>query len=55
MTCQFEEGRFFSRAPEILGMNLSQEQRQIRDAVREFAVEELRPVAAECDEKQEFP
>jgi alkylation response protein AidB-like acyl-CoA dehydrogenase len=36
-------------------MNLSPEQRAIRDVVREFAVEEIRPTAAEGDENQEFP
>ncbi|NEU56181.1 acyl-CoA dehydrogenase family protein [Halorussus sp. MSC15.2] len=36
-------------------MNLSEEQRAIRDVVREFAVEEIRPTAAECDEEQTFP
>ncbi|WP_458205380.1 acyl-CoA dehydrogenase family protein [Haladaptatus sp. NG-SE-30] len=36
-------------------MNLSAEQQAIRDVVREFAVEEIRPTAAESDEKQEFP
>ncbi|GAA0229748.1 acyl-CoA dehydrogenase family protein [Haladaptatus pallidirubidus] len=36
-------------------MNLSPEQRAIRDVVREFAVEEIQPTAAECDENEEFP
>ncbi|WP_336037840.1 acyl-CoA dehydrogenase family protein [Halobacterium yunchengense] len=36
-------------------MDLSAEQRQIRDAVREFAVEEIRPTAAESDREQSFP
>jgi alkylation response protein AidB-like acyl-CoA dehydrogenase len=36
-------------------MNLSDEQRAIRDVVREFAVEEIRPTARECDEDQTFP
>ncbi|WP_440005890.1 acyl-CoA dehydrogenase family protein [Halomicrococcus sp. SG-WS-1] len=36
-------------------MNLSEEQRHIRDTVQEFAVEEIRPLAADCDERQEFP
>jgi alkylation response protein AidB-like acyl-CoA dehydrogenase len=36
-------------------MNLTAEQRQIRDAVREFAAEEIRPTAAETDETQTFP
>jgi alkylation response protein AidB-like acyl-CoA dehydrogenase len=36
-------------------MSLSAEQRRMRDAVREFAVEEIRPVAAEGDREQSFP
>ncbi|WP_135830160.1 acyl-CoA dehydrogenase family protein [Halorussus halobius] len=36
-------------------MNLSEEQRAMRDVVREFAVEEIRPVARESDENQTFP
>jgi alkylation response protein AidB-like acyl-CoA dehydrogenase len=36
-------------------MSLSAEQRRMRDAVREFAVEEIRPVAAEADREQSFP
>ncbi|PSP55555.1 acyl-CoA dehydrogenase [Halobacteriales archaeon QS_1_67_19] len=36
-------------------MDLSDEQRAIRDVVREFAVEEIRPVAAETDREQTFP
>ncbi|MFC3476952.1 acyl-CoA dehydrogenase family protein [Halobacterium litoreum] len=36
-------------------MDLSAEQRQIRDAVREFAAEEIRPTAAEGDREQSFP
>jgi len=36
-------------------MDLSAEQRRMRDAVREFAVEEIRPVAAEADREQSFP
>jgi alkylation response protein AidB-like acyl-CoA dehydrogenase len=36
-------------------MDLSAEQRRMRDAVREFAVEEIRPVAAEGDREQSFP
>ena len=34
---------------------LSEEQRAIRDVVREFAVEELRPGAQEADETETFP
>ena len=36
-------------------MNLSDEQRAIRDVVREFAVEEIRPTAEEADRDQTFP
>jgi len=36
-------------------MELTQEQRQIRDLVREFAVEEIQPVAREADVQQSFP
>jgi alkylation response protein AidB-like acyl-CoA dehydrogenase len=36
-------------------MDLSAEQRRMRDAVREFAVEEIRTVAAEGDREQSFP
>jgi alkylation response protein AidB-like acyl-CoA dehydrogenase len=34
---------------------LDEEQRAIRDVVREFAVEEIRPTAAEADETETFP
>ncbi|WP_435318736.1 acyl-CoA dehydrogenase family protein [Haloarchaeobius sp. TZWSO28] len=36
-------------------MELTTEQAAVRDVVREFAEEELRPVAAECDAEQSFP
>jgi len=36
-------------------MDLSSEQRAIREAVREVAVEEIRPTAADCDREQRFP
>ena len=36
-------------------MMLTDEQRAIRDVVREFAREEIRPTAREADERQEFP
>jgi len=36
-------------------MNLSAEQQAIRDTVREFAREEIRPVAAEADQTETFP
>ena len=36
-------------------MELSDEQRAVRDVVREFAEEEIRPLAREADETQSFP
>jgi alkylation response protein AidB-like acyl-CoA dehydrogenase len=36
-------------------MQLTDEQRAVRDVVREFALEEIRPVAAEADREQSFP
>ena len=36
-------------------MDFSNEQEAVRDVVREVAVEELRPVAQECDADQAFP
>jgi len=36
-------------------MDLTAEQRHVRDAVREFAAEEIRPTAAETDRDQTFP
>jgi len=36
-------------------MELSPEQRAIREAVREVALEEIRPTARECDREQRFP
>ncbi|MEF8773468.1 MAG: acyl-CoA dehydrogenase family protein [Halobacteriales archaeon] len=36
-------------------MQLTDEQRAVRDVVREFAAEEIRPTAAETDAAQEFP
>ncbi|PSQ16737.1 acyl-CoA dehydrogenase [Halobacteriales archaeon QS_8_69_26] len=36
-------------------MDLTEEQRAIRDVVHEFAVEEIRPTARECDTEQSFP
>ncbi|PSP76056.1 acyl-CoA dehydrogenase [Halobacteriales archaeon QS_1_68_20] len=36
-------------------MQLSEEQRAVRDVVREFAVEEIRPTAEEADRDQQFP
>jgi len=39
----------------MVSFELSPEQREIRDWVHEFAVREIRPVAAEYDEREEFP
>jgi len=36
-------------------MELTQEQRAVRDTVREFAAEEVRPTAQEADETETFP
>lgn len=36
-------------------MDLTPEQQAIRETVREFAVEEIRPIAKETDEREEFP
>ncbi|MCL9813013.1 acyl-CoA dehydrogenase family protein [Natranaeroarchaeum aerophilus] len=36
-------------------MDLSDEQAAVREVVREFAVEEIRPIAREADETEQFP
>jgi alkylation response protein AidB-like acyl-CoA dehydrogenase len=36
-------------------MELTPEQAAVRDAVREYAVEEVQPLARECDEEERFP
>jgi alkylation response protein AidB-like acyl-CoA dehydrogenase len=36
-------------------MELTSEQRAVRDLVHEFAVEEIRPIASEADETEQFP
>ena len=36
-------------------MDLTPEQEAIRETVREFAVEEVRPTAREADETESFP
>ncbi len=38
-----------------MDFTLTQDQKMIRDMVREFAVKELEPIAAEIDESREFP
>ncbi|MFB6147085.1 MAG: acyl-CoA dehydrogenase family protein [Halobacteriaceae archaeon] len=38
-----------------MDLSLTEEQRQIRDMVAEFVDEEVRPVAGEIDERDEFP
>jgi alkylation response protein AidB-like acyl-CoA dehydrogenase len=45
----------FAAALEWWGMELTAEQAAVRDAVREFAREEIRPTALEADESQNFP
>jgi alkylation response protein AidB-like acyl-CoA dehydrogenase len=39
----------------MAAMELTEEQAAIRDVVREFATEEIRPTALEADERQAFP
>src|SRR3989454_7021485 len=39
----------------VVSFELSDEQREIRDWVHDFAVKEIRPVAAQYDEAEEFP
>src|SRR5438270_13509874 len=39
----------------MISFELSDEQREIRDWVHDFAEREIRPVAHEYDEKEEFP
>ena len=36
-------------------MELTEEQRMLRDMVRDFAQNELKPIAAQLDEEQSFP
>ncbi|ELZ07220.1 acyl-CoA dehydrogenase, partial [Halovivax asiaticus JCM 14624] len=48
-------GVLFIWLSERVGMTLTDEQRAIRDVVREFAREEIRPIAREADETQTFP
>jgi butyryl-CoA dehydrogenase len=38
-----------------MDFSLSQDQKMVRDMVREFATNELEPIAAEIDESREFP
>src|SRR6266851_10159119 len=40
---------------EMVSFELSDEQREIRDWVHSFAEKEIRPVAAQYDESEEFP
>src|SRR5262249_28287820 len=39
----------------VISFELTGEQRDLKRLAREFAGRELRPVAAECDESEEFP
>ena len=39
----------------MIGFDLTEEQRQLQEMAHAFAEKEIRPVAAEYDEKEEFP
>jgi alkylation response protein AidB-like acyl-CoA dehydrogenase len=39
----------------VISFELTDEQRELKRLAREFAERELRPIAAECDEREEFP
>ena len=39
----------------MISFELTDEQRELKRLAREFAERELRPIAAECDEREEFP
>lgn len=39
----------------MVSFQLSEEQQMVTDTMREFALEQLRPIARECDEKGEIP
>lgn len=39
----------------MVSFQLSEDQQMIRDTIRDFAKEQLRPVARDCDEKEEIP
>src|SRR3972149_1075926 len=41
--------------PDIALFSLSEEHKMIREAARDFAQNEIVPIAAECDESGEFP
>ncbi|MFQ5600599.1 MAG: acyl-CoA dehydrogenase family protein, partial [Candidatus Krumholzibacteriia bacterium] len=38
----------------MIDFSLTEEQRQLRDLAHDFAANEIRPVAAEFDEREEF-
>src|SRR2546425_11096231 len=44
-----------SKGAVVVSFELSDEQREIRDWVHDFAVKEIRPVAPQYDETEEFP
>ena len=39
----------------MLNLELNEQQQMIRDMIRDFAVKEVEPIAAEIDESMEFP
>jgi alkylation response protein AidB-like acyl-CoA dehydrogenase len=39
----------------VISFELTDEQRELKGLAREFAERELRPIAAECDEREDFP
>ena len=39
----------------MISFGLSEEQEMVRDAMREFAEQAVRPIARECDEASEIP
>jgi alkylation response protein AidB-like acyl-CoA dehydrogenase len=53
--CSAANRGFSTLAPEQPSMELTDEQRLIRETVREFIEQEVEPTADEADENQEFP
>ena len=39
----------------MISFGMSEEQELVRDAMREFAADAIRPIARECDEAAEVP
>ena len=44
----------FATADRDAGMDLTPEQEAVRETVRQFALEEIRPLAREADRNEEF-